>query len=252
MRDQGQQGTPITPGHGDERDEVYRGRHFARRWLWAGIVFGLIVAVLLGGWAVFLNTTSALQPLRMDAHTLYLADWSKDTGGWSGGAQWHWKQSGVISSRIQTPPSAMATDDLLFLAPYQPSSADYEVDAQIRSLNWGATFVGEGPLFGVLIGVDSQRDGYLCGSIWGKYIEHIKDWSAAGISDYVTRPALNIDFSKVVTFSVIMRNHLIRVLLNGQQVAQAALPPVQSGGSVGLLSAFGAIEVQGFRVEQLP
>jgi hypothetical protein len=98
------------------------------------------------------------------------------------------------------------------------------VDAQIKSLDWGSIFVGEGPLFGIIIGVDCQNNGYLCGSTWGKYIEHIQDWSDVGITDYSESDAEHPDFSQFVTVMIKIQKHVLTLFFNDQQVAQATLP----------------------------
>jgi hypothetical protein len=83
MNDQGNQGTPFSPPLAEEGGELFSRRHTARRFLWIGVALGLALALVLSGWAGFLNMRFTIQPLRADANTLYLANWSKDLDNWS-------------------------------------------------------------------------------------------------------------------------------------------------------------------------
>jgi hypothetical protein len=76
-------------------------RSWSKQWFFVSMValVAIVLMLTLGGY-FFVNYLPGLdnQPLRADAQTLYMADWSKDLDSWSGGAQWHWQEHGVISS----------------------------------------------------------------------------------------------------------------------------------------------------------
>ncbi len=186
------------------------------------------------------------QPLRADAQTLYMADLSKDLDGWSGGAQWHGQERGVISSEDNpAAPSNPFVPHLL--APYRPSEANIQVDAQIKVVGYG--FRDE-TIFGILVGSDRQGMGYGCGLNWGREIQLWPEDSAKGLTGFTTGNA-GADFSDYVTLTVTIRNKVMTLFIAGQMAAQATAPGYQAGGFVGLYAANGAVEVRSFRVEKL-
>jgi hypothetical protein len=200
---------------------------------------------LVGSW-LGLGT----QPLRADAQTLYLADWSQDLDGWSGGAQWHWQERGVISSEDDRAAPFNAPSNLFvphLLAPYRPSEANIQVDAQIKVLGYG--FRDE-TIFGILVGSDGQGIGYGCGLNWGRAIQLWPQDSANGLTGYRTGNA-GADFSDYVTLTVTIRNRVMTLFIGGQMAAQATAPGYQAGGFVGVYATNGAVEVRSFRVDKL-
>ncbi len=250
MNKQEEQMYPFSAPLAEERASGPRSQNAAKRLLWAVLAITVATAVELGGW-LWLATRYSVQPLRADANTLYLADWSKDINGWTGGDQWHWKAPGVISSVPDSIPLYSQPQDLFFLAPYHPSADDIEIDAQIKSLDWGNTFVGEGPIYGIVMGMDSQYMGYSCSEV-PRFLGHVDDWTDQGITGYAGIDDAHLNFADYVNFTLKIQHHVVTLYLNGQQTAQATLPAYQTGGAVGVYSLYGTIEVEGFRVEKLP
>jgi hypothetical protein len=222
------------------------------QFFWIGLVLAMVLSIAPCVTTFLFTFWHPILPLSADANTLYLADWSKDMDGWTGGDQWHWKQPGVISSQVLDPSTytTPSQESLLFLAPYHPTDADIQIDAQIKSLDWGNTFVGDGPDFGILVGIDGQYMGYLCAAM-PNYFSHVIDWSEEGITGYSGIGEAPDDFRQYVNFTVKIQHQVATFYLNGQWIAQATLTNYQPGGAVGLLSLYGAIEVQGFRIDKL-
>jgi hypothetical protein len=175
-------------------------RSWSKRWF---IVFmvALVVIVLLWptltlGEHFFGRYLPGNRPLRVDSQTLYLADWSNDLDGWSGGAQWHWQERGAISSdegNASAPSNPFAPHVFVphLLAPYRPSEANIRVDAQIKVL--GYAFRDE-TIFGILVASDRQGMGYGCGLNWGRNIQLWPEDSAKRVTGYTTGDG-SADFS---------------------------------------------------------
>jgi|ERR1051326_2460530 hypothetical protein len=221
-----------------------------REWYLLLIVLALIIAltaVLCMGTG-FVQYFFSRQPLGADANTLYMADWSKGLGDWSGGSQWHWVELGVLSSEDESsPPVSSADFNPLLLAPYRPSVANIQVDAQIKVLGYG--FRDE-TIFGIAVGFDNGGNGYACGLNWGRGIQGRPEDSAERVTQYVQGNA-GADFSDYVTLTVKIRDDRMTVLINGGEFAEATVPSYQAGGFVGLYASNGAVEVRGFRVDKL-
>ncbi len=251
MNDQQEQMPPLAAQQARTRAGRVTRRDCGLCLLWMGIALLVITACPLGGWFLWQFVTGyTVHPLSADANTLYLADWSKDLDSWMGGAQWHWKEPGVISSVPATIPLYSQPPDLYFLSPYHPDANDIEIDAQIKSLDWGTTFVGDGPVFGIALEMDSQYRGYVCSEV-PLFLGHV-GLPAQGITRYSGIDEAHIDFSHYVDFKVTIQRQVAALFLDGQQIARATLSAYHAGGSVGVYSLYGTIEVEGFRVEKLP
>jgi hypothetical protein len=239
MNEYGDQVTRSTPNLAEEKDRETSRQKTSRRFLWRAGAIGISVVLIVSIWIGFLNTRC--QPLRADANTLYLANWSKNLDHWSGGSQWHWQQPGVISSE-----GALGTP--LLLAPYHPSNADLEVDAQIKVL--GYSFRDE-TIFGIVIGVDRQGNSYRCGLNWGRAIERLQGDPSEGIAGFTEDDSVGRDFSTYVTLRVTVEKNVMTLFFDEQQFAQATVTAFHADGSLGVFATNGAVEVQGFRVEKL-
>jgi hypothetical protein len=196
-------------------------------------VVGIGLTLLLSVWAVFLQRRP--QPLRADAQTLYLVNSSQDLNFSSLPSQWHWQE-------LRLPGAAIV------VSPYHPTGDALEIDAQISDS--GAS-INSDDFFGIVVGLDNQGAGYACGVTLNQPIVSYSGWDAHTIQRETTSGVYS-DFSHYVTITVTIQQHVITLLYDGKQVAQATVTASPTGGLIGLFSSPStSATVQGFRIDYL-
>ena len=229
----------------EERNKRTQEQKKSRRFLWGGLAFGAVVMVVLSTFVLYVYDRFNPQPLRADTNTLYLADWSKGFDGWSGGKEWQWKQPGVIGTKD------VPSDNDLLLAPYHASNTNVQIDMQLKVIDPG--WVNDDSEQGIAIGVGAQGQGYRCGYNLLAAIELLQEnSSSAGVSDYRESNDTSDTWGNGFrTFTVTIRNNVITLFFDGQQVAQAIATAYDTAGSLGLYANGDMVEVQSFRIDKL-
>lgn len=203
-----------------------------KRFLRNGILIGTALILLLSGWALFLQSTP--KPLRADANTLYFVTSPQDLSISSLPSQWHWQDLGVSGARV-------------VVAPYHPTGEALQIDAQISDS--GASFQND-DVFGIVVGMNSQGAGYVCGMTLNKPIASYPGWDEHTIQREATTGVYG-SWSRYVTVTVTIRDHVITLFYDGKQVARATVAASPADGLIGLFTSSSAT-VRGFRVEHLP
>ena len=198
----------------------------------SGILIGTALILLLSVWVLFLQTRP--KPLRADANTLYLVTSPEDLSISSLPAQWHWQELGGWGALVE-------------VAPYHPTGEALEIDAQISDS--GASFQND-DVFGIVVGMNSQGAGYVCGMTLNKPIASYPGWDEHTIQREATTGVYG-SWSRYVTVTVTIRDHVITLFYDGKQVARATVAASPADGLIGLFTSSSAT-VRGFRVEHLP
>lgn len=222
---------PTTSSSSKEREERVPGQKPWRRFLWRGVLLGTCLVLLLSIGVIVLQKRS--QPLRVDPNTLYLATSSEDLSISSLSSQWHWQELNL--------PGAF-----FVVAPYHPTDEALEVDAQIKDPDPG--FQND-DAFGIVIGMDIQGAGYVCGVTLNQPIAGYPGWDDHTIKSETTSGVYG-HFADYVTVTVTIRQNVITLLYDGKLVAQASVTDYHADGLIGLFSTSG-VKVQGFRIERL-
>jgi hypothetical protein len=208
-----------------------RGKRVPGQKLWGGILIGVSLILLLGVWISTFQNGS--QPLHADSKTLYLVNSSQDLSISSLRSHWHWQELGLSGAIF------MAT-------PYQPTGDALEIDARIKDSDAG--FQND-DAFGIVVGMNSQGAGYVCGVTLNQPIVSYPGWDEHTILSESTTGIYG-DWSNYMTVTVIIRKHVITLFYDEQQVAQATVTASPTDGLTGLFTASSAT-VQGFRIESL-
>lgn len=214
--------------------------------------------------SMFKKSTPTVNPaytpvaLAPDSNTVYLADWSKGLNHWSGGAEWKWIQSGIIGSdggqSVQDYGDDSSPTMYLLGAPYRPTNADYEVDAQIQYLHNTGSNGGD---FGIVLRVDRGANGYFCG--YDGYDERYDIDLMQNGQGSMTSLTSNNSYSdssdtpgeQYHTYKVTVEKNNIACFVDGKQVARVTDNTYLGAGSIGLRSYSTAIDVHSFRVEKM-
>lgn len=202
-----------------------------KRFLRNGMLIGTASILLLSVWALVLQTQP--KPLRADANTLYLVTSPRDLSISSVPSQWRWQDLGVWGARV-------------VVAPYHPTGEALEIDAQISDS--GASFQND-DVFGIVVGMNSQGDGYVCGETLNDPIASYPGWDEHTIQREATTGVYG-SWSGYVTVTVTIRGNVITLFYDGKQAARATVTDSPSDGMIGLFTASSAT-VRGFRVERL-
>jgi hypothetical protein len=195
------------------------------------MLIGTALILLLSGWVLFLQ--SGPKPLRADANTLYFVTSPQDLSISSLPSQWHWQDLGGWGAHV-------------VVAPYHPTSEALEIDAQISDS--GASFQND-DAFGIVVGMNSQGAGYVCGETLNKPIASYPGWDEHTIQREATTGVYGT-WSRYVTVTVTIRDHIITLFYDGKQAAQATVTGSPAGGLIGLFTSSSAT-VRAFRVEHL-
>lgn len=223
---------PLYPSpYPETQGERTPSRKHWRRFLWLVILIGICSILLLSVWVVFFPKGS--QPLRADRKTLYLVNSSQDLSVSSLPSQWHWDKLDL--------PGA-----LFVVAPYHPSGEALEVDVQIKDTGEG--FQNDS-VFGIVVAMNSQGAGYVCGVTLGQPILSYPGWDQHTIQRETTSDVSAV-FSHYVTVTVTIQNNVITLFYDGERAAQATVSTSLTNGLIGLFSDSSA-KVQSFRIEQL-
>ncbi len=203
------------------------------------IGIGLLVLVLL--------SASVFTLLAQNKAPLYTADWSNGLNGWTGSSEWS-TANGELISNGHWPGSSSApatTGDDSVLSPYQPSTADYALEARIRILSapdkcWLA-------LRGRV-----QRDG----SGYNGYFVGFDAYMGDGIIAYFTPsigffPLQSKSYSPGSdwhTYRAEFQGNQITLKIDGNSVLQVTNNANPSPGQIGLENGDCQIEVSSFKV----
>ncbi len=186
------------------------------------------------------------------AHTLYHANWSKNLDGWQGESQWHHVDTDLIGSDGSSNYSYDDANMYSLLAPYQPPTTDYAVEAQIKFVR----FNGDGD-FGVLLRVDNNGDGYLCG-FEDSYDSATPIISVITAGESSSNPIssdsnsnFTLDTLNFHTIRVEVNKDIITMFVDGNQLLQATDNSYLSAGTVGLRSNGAVFNVHSFQVMKL-
>jgi hypothetical protein len=199
----------------------------------------LLVLILLGAGVITL--------LAQNNASLYTADWSSGLNGWTGSSEWSVANGELISnghwSGNPTAPATTGGDTII--APYQPSTADYALQARIKILStpdkcWLA-------LRGRVQNDDSGYNGYFVG-----YDAYFGD----GIIAYFA-PKVGFVSLQSKSYSPGFAWHIYRAEFKGNQITlkidghtllQVTNIANPNAGQVGLENGDCQIEVSGYRV----
>lgn len=167
---------------------------------------------------------------------LYKADWSHGMDGWNGSSSWQ-----VVDGEMVYQGNNQQQDTII--APYQPATADYAVEAQIKLLSQWTGY----SWYGCVARADSSRTGY-SGIVYGDNQGN----STATIQPFFPeRVPYTID-SNWHTFLLEVKGTQITFFIDGNKVVGPYDDTsYTSAGQVGLLDETVKIEVKSFAVYQL-
>ena len=219
----------------------------------SGLVYAIIYQTTRSGTPTpHVTPASIPSALTADGHTLFLADWSTNLDNWSGGDEWKWIQRGIIGSDGGQNHQNYGSNptDYLLMPSYRPTSADYEVDAQIQYVR---NTQGSGD-FGIVLRVDESNGGYFCGFNGSNYdialIPNGQSSTTSLLQTTGSRNSVKRD-TGYPTERVRIQNNEITLFVDNQQVAQATDSTYLSAGVVGLRANGTVVDVHSFRVESL-
>ncbi len=187
-------------------------------------------------------------PLPTEESALYKADWSSGMNGWTGSSEWKVVNGQLVSDGTISDYPATGHDAVM--APYQPSTANYAIEAKIQIINSlnkcrfgirGRVQAGDSFLTGYSIGVDTEQGGILIGS----FPSHSFDWLAKLASKIYT-PDLAWH-----TYRAAFKDNQISLFIDGNDVLQVTDNTYVNSGQIGLGNSTCQINVSSFKVIQL-
>lgn len=158
---------------------------------------------------------------------LYQADWSKDAGGWIGPAEWK-----NVPGLLVSDGSNNGGDTVV--APFQPPTRDYAIEATIRAINPGGCYFG-------VVGRSTSEGHYTVGYNGGR--------ASIGSTHSYVIAGTGFDPGKAAhVYRAEFRGNRITLIIDGNAVTQTTDNDFLAPGQVGLASASCQIEVSTYRV----
>ncbi len=177
---------------------------------------------------------------------LYQADWTSGMNGWTGGSQWKVVNGMLVSDGTNAGYTATGVDAVT--APYQPSTANYAVEASIQIVS-----SPDPCYFGIRGRVQSDGsnyDGYFVGfdtSSGGAVIASFSAgdyWALRGSKEYSPGSGWH-------TYRAAFKDNQLTLLIDGNVVLQATDNKFLSAGQVGLGNGRCQVDVNRFQVLSL-
>lgn len=191
-------------------------------------------------------TTAPATPCTgQSGNVLYQADWSSGMNGWAGSSDWKHVDNTVVSDGTPGHP----TSEERLLAPCQPPTQDYALEAKIQLINTqcGATYKEFG-----LVAREADQ-----GAILGGIDCDEAKLAVVQNSNYLTFSGNTIatgSFSPGTGWHVYrleVKGNQIRLLADGTPILEKADNHDLSGSKVGMFSVGAQINVQSFKIEKL-
>jgi hypothetical protein len=176
--------------------------------------------------------TPSPSPSPLPPGVLYQANWSAGMAGWVGTGEWTPQPGRLVSDGSGTGGDSV-------LAPYQPASPDFAVEAVIRAINPNG-----GCYFGI-VGRSTSQGHYTAGFNSGRAT--IGSTRTGVIAGSAFDPGTGSH-----SYRAEFRGNRITLSIDGSAVTQATDSDFLASGQIGLASAACQIEVSGYRVLSLP
>ncbi len=215
------------------------------------IVAVLVAPILLRKLTPLSSTpTRTIKPTVTSTSLLYQADWSKGMDGWRGGSEWSVKNGMLVNNG-----NNQIIDDankISILAPFQPQTANYAVEAQIQFLGQVSSS-SRGTVFGIFVHGGSHLDeiGYDC------YFDNRDNSARIKLaSDTEPRRQQVIPHplgTTLHTYRVVAKNNVISFFMDNMSMPLVEVTDntFMLPGMVGLMDINSQIKVSSFTVSSL-
>jgi hypothetical protein len=165
--------------------------------------------------------------------TMFTATWVSGFNGWTGDAAWKTLRGVLLND---------GTGDSSIRAPFTSAVPDYAVEARIRALGGG--------WFGVYFRKSDGDSGYLSRVHAGGGDTHLWDGAYRWGGSLATGPSFSPG-NEWHTYRVEADGNVIRLFIDGAQVATATNNKYLTGGHIGIFADGAQLEISAFKVMRL-